>query len=203
MEECSYHASCWSLWRKWHGRSSLQSVRTTRNPNNPPCIRRNEGNQKGRLTFFPSLMAQAYSKMTMPGFIRLKLLRAVQEAWDYFHTWIGNQRDQTFTPPRILRMRRGRRFTSVVHSRRQFKIKLKRPQMETNTVIGAEIKLPGIVCWNKIYLFFFFKLGRKLKKYLRIPMYSHIFCMNCQIQTFFCFWTLLMFSFIQAKKATF
>ena len=40
--------------------------------------------------FFLSLMARAYSKMTMPGFI--VLMR------HYLHTWIGHHRVQTSTP---------------------------------------------------------------------------------------------------------
>ena len=51
------------------------------------------------------LMVWAYSKMTMPGFIQLKLLKSGSGSMrHHFHTWIGPHRVQTLIPFRIFGM---------------------------------------------------------------------------------------------------
>ncbi len=56
---------------------------------------------------FSCLMARAYSKTTMPGFIRLKLGKSGSGSMrHHFHTWIGHHsvQSQTLTPLRIFGM---------------------------------------------------------------------------------------------------
>lgn len=76
--------------------------------------------------FFSSLMAWAYSKMTMPGFIGPKLWKSGSGSMrDHFHTWIGHHRVQTLTPLRIFGMC-WRRLCAVVRlSHYQYKILVK------------------------------------------------------------------------------
>lgn len=55
--------------------------------------------------FFSSLTARARSKMTMPGFIRLRLWKSGSgSVRQHFHTWFGHHRGQTFTPLRVFGM---------------------------------------------------------------------------------------------------
>ncbi len=76
--------------------------------------------------FFSSLKARAYSKMTMPVFIGLKLWKSGSGSMrHHFHTWIGHHRvqSQTLTPLRIFGMCWRRLCTAVRLSHHQYKKK--------------------------------------------------------------------------------
>ena len=89
--------------------------------------------------FFSSLMAWAYSKMTMPGFIGAKLWKNGSGSMrDHFHTWIGHHRVQTLTPLRIFGMCWRRLCAVVWLSHYQYKILVK------NTATLDENKSCGI-----------------------------------------------------------
>ena len=75
---------------------------------------------------YSSLMAQACSKMTMPGFIGLKLWKSGSgNMRHHFHTWIGHRRVQTLTPLRIFGMYWRRLCTVVRLPYHQYKILVK------------------------------------------------------------------------------
>ncbi len=76
--------------------------------------------------FFLPLMARAYSKMTMQGFIGLKLWKSGSGSMrHHFHAWIGHHRVQTLTPLRIFGMC-WRGLCAVVRlSHQQYKILVK------------------------------------------------------------------------------
>ena len=104
-------AYCTSLWGQCYDLGWLQLVRSSFS--NIMCPK-NEVSWLPEYTewpgysingFFSSLMARAYSKMTMPGFIGLKLWKSGSGSMrHHFHTWMGHHRVQTLTSLRIFWM---------------------------------------------------------------------------------------------------
>ena len=115
---------------------------------------------------FPSLMAREYSKMTMPGFITLKLWKSGSGSMrHHFHTWIGHHRVQTSTLLRIFGMCWIRLEAAARLSHHQYKILVKN---ECNT--GRNVWM-----WHCRFSFFLITCGWILRAEAAMKMStSHI-----------------------------
>ena len=72
---------------------------------------------------FSSLMARAYSKMTMPGFMGLRLWQSGSGSMrHHFHTWNDQRRGQTLTLLRVFGMCWRGLYAAVRPSHHQYKI---------------------------------------------------------------------------------
>ncbi len=113
-----------SLWGQCYDLGMLQLVRSRFS--NVMCPK-NEVSWLPEYTEWPgysiSGFSRAYSKMTMPGFIGLKLWKSGSGSMrHHFHTWIGHHRVQTLTPLRIFGMCWRRLCAAVRLSHHQYKI---------------------------------------------------------------------------------
>ena len=92
MKWCTHHAVLWSGWVATVGQVYVQQHYVPKEWGQLT----NWINRMTRLfhqCIFSSLMARAYSKMTMLGFLGLKMWKRCMRP--HFHTWIGHHRLQT------------------------------------------------------------------------------------------------------------